>query len=317
MSARRAVIRADLAVLDHDAAAAVESGQRRQHRGAGGLDHRLGGQSRFELAEEARRRSPSLVTPARQADSEREAIVRLDAGRLRQYRLEASQREAGADQQHRCQSDLDDDEAKPERALQADGTPAAILERFSGIFADQVPRRQRTRQQSGDQACDEREGEDRQAENHGLIRPRHRGQLRGQHANRPDREDQSRHTTGECHHRAFDEHLPHQPCAGRANGRAHRHLAPAPGGLRQQQVRHVDARDQQDEGDRGHQHDERALHGAGDLFRQRRHVRAVAAAQLRILRLEVLADAIHLRARLRQRHLRLEPRIHGELMRGA
>ena len=101
--------------------------------------------------------APILVSRARQADTERQAIVGLDAGRLRQHGLEASQRQAGADEQQRRQRDLDDDQTESQRAPQADRTAAAFLERLGGIFAHQVPRRQRTRQQSGDEACDERE----------------------------------------------------------------------------------------------------------------------------------------------------------------
>ena len=90
--------------------------------------------------------------------------------------------------------------------------------------------------------------EDRQAEDHALIRPRDRRQLRREHAARdhtassnpatPPASAITAHSTSTCRiSRAR---------AG-ADRRAHRHLAPAPGRLRQQQVGHVDARDQQDE----------------------------------------------------------------------
>ena len=85
------------------------------------------GQARFELVEEARRRSAVLVARARQADPEREAIVGLDAGRLRQHGLEAPQREARADEQQRRQRHLDDDEAEAQRALEAHRTAAAFF----------------------------------------------------------------------------------------------------------------------------------------------------------------------------------------------
>ena len=130
MRARRAVIRADVAILDDDAAAPVEFSERREHRGAGHLDQRLRRQSGLELLEEPRRRGTVPIARARQANPEREAIIRLDAGRLREHRLETSQREAGADEQHRRQRDLDDDEAEKRNVRQAHRTTAAFLERL-------------------------------------------------------------------------------------------------------------------------------------------------------------------------------------------
>ena len=82
MRPRRPVIRADVAILDDDAAAPIESSERRQHGAAGHLDYRLRRQSGLELLEEPRRRSTVPIARARQADPEGEAIVRLDAGRL-------------------------------------------------------------------------------------------------------------------------------------------------------------------------------------------------------------------------------------------
>ena len=62
---------------------------------------------------------------------------------------------------------------------------------------------------------------------------------------------------GEREHEALGQQLPDDLPAGRAQRRAHRHLARPRGRARQHQVRDVRARDEQHQPDRAHQ-DERA-----------------------------------------------------------
>ena len=76
---------------------------------------------------------------------------------------------------------------------------------------------------------------------------------------------------------AFGQHLPRQPPAAGADGRAHRQLALPAHGARQQQVGDVDAGHQQDDAHRGHQHDERMPHVADDVLVQGDHGEGEAA----------------------------------------
>ena len=63
---------------------------------------------------------------------------------------------------------------------------------------------------------------------------------------------------------ALRKQLPHDPEAPRAHRRANRHFAPPVGAARQQQVRHVDARDQQQQAHRSEQDPQGVLNPAGE-----------------------------------------------------
>ena len=58
-------------------------------------------------------------------------------------------------------------------------------------------------------------------------------------------------------HQAFSKHLAHQPAAAGAKRRAHAELALARGAARQQQIRDVDAGNEQHERNRAHQREQR------------------------------------------------------------
>ena len=77
-----------------------------------------------------------------------------------------------------------------------------------------------------------------------------------------------------------------------------------PSAAREQQVADVRARDQQDQRDRGEQHQQRRPDVADDQLLQRNHRRAPAGVLLRILALEPRRDRVHLRLRPRQRRRR-------------
>ena len=111
---------------------------------------------------------------------------------------------------------------------------------------------------------------------------------------------------------ALGQRLPGEAQAAGAERRAYRHLALARRRFGEQQVGHVDARDEQHEGDRAEKGQEAVTHRRLELVAQRRHVRAVVAVGLGILLLKLRADPIHLRARAFERHAGLQPRVDAQ-----
>src|SRR4029450_11941731 len=98
MRARRPIVRTDDAILDDDAAAPVETAQRWERRGADLPNQRFSGQTRFERAKEARARLRVVVVGPLQSDPKRETLADVDAGVLREHRVEAAQHQPRADE---------------------------------------------------------------------------------------------------------------------------------------------------------------------------------------------------------------------------
>ena len=93
----------------------------------------------------------------------------------------------------------------------------------------------------------------------------------------------------------FDQRLRDQPAPPRAERRAHRHLALARGAAREQQVRQVDARHQQDHSDAAEQQQQRGTHAADRLVVQRHDRRADRAVGVAVLRRRAAARCPRLR----------------------
>jgi hypothetical protein len=87
-----------------------------------------------------------------------------------------------------------------------------------------------------------------------------------------------------------------------------------PGRPRQEQVRDVAARDQQDERDAGEEQNDRAAELLDDFAVQRLNVRAVAAAELRHLFFDAAGDGGHFRLRLRDRDAVAQSRHYPQVM---
>ena len=106
--------------------------------------------------------------------------------------------------------------------------------------------------------------------------------------------------------------------AAGAERRADRELAASAERSRQHEIRDVDADDQQHETDGAEQHEQRRAHVADE------RARAARGRQIRALRLVLgnasasrARDRAHLLARLLERHARLQPPDHVEVMRAA
>ena len=108
---------------------------------------------------------------------------------------------------------------------------------------------------------------------------------------------------------AFGQRLTDEPCAPGAKRCPDRHLAPASCGAREQEIGHVDARDEKHEADRAQQQEQAALQRAGQLFAKRHDPCAVPPVGVGILPRQLLSDAIHVCAGLFDRHPRFHPRV--------
>ena len=127
-------------------------------------------------------------------------------------------------------------------------------------------RRRQPEEQRRHDGQQQREGDDRQIETDRRQRRQARRIDARQHAQRGGGEPDPQHGADDGEHDAFGEQLPHQTLRRRAERRSHRHLAHARVAAHQQQVRHVDARDQQQEADRAHQQPHRGPQLAANLL---------------------------------------------------
>ena len=150
---------------------------------------------------------------------------------------------------------------------------------------------------------DERGRVDRDRAGAWRVRPGERGQQR----HRPDREQQSNQAAADGKDDALDQQLRGNPGAARADRGANRDLLLPADRARQQQVGHVGARDQQDEADRGDEHEQRLPHVLHREVVQGLRFGADAVVALGVLRRQPVGDHVELRLGGRQIDAVLEP----------
>ena len=160
----------------------------------------------------------------------------------------------------------------------------------------------------------EREGEHARIEPD-VVDAEHRYSLRRelpQELDAPLRHEQPARAAAEREEHALGQRLSGETQAAGAERRAYRHLALARRRFGEQQVGHVDARDEEHEGDGAEKGQEAVTHRRLQLVAQGRHVRAVVAVGLGILLLKLRADPIHLRPCAFERHAGLQPRVDAQ-----
>ncbi len=209
------------------------------------------------------------VAIAEQRRHERQQLFAADAEIELPQMLKRLQQQAAARQQHDGERRFDDDERMLEPVAAAAGAAAAAVAQsfLQGEPRAAESRRKSERQSGGD---GDRRGKRQHAPverqphgGHGLGHQR----LQKPHDRNRERESGDGAESGE--HQALDQKLRDQPAASCAERRAHRHFAAAHGSARHQQIRQVDARDQQDRRRRAEQHDQRRVRLARQLFPQR------------------------------------------------
>ena len=124
------------------------------------------------------------------------------------------------------------------------------------------------------------------------------------------RQQEAEKTAHRREHQRFDDELLEHAATTRAHGKSDGQLLATRESTRQEQIGDVRAGDEQDEGDRREQHDQRLADIADNQLLERNHGRAPAGVVLRILALETRGDDVELGARLRDGGVRLEPRDH-------
>ncbi len=177
-----------------------------------------------------------------------------------------------------------------------------------------MPRGQQAEEQAGADRQNEREGEHARIEPD-VVDAQHRHALRRELPQQLDAPLRHEHAAGAAAQReqdALGQRLSGETQAAGAERRAYRHLALARRRFGEQQVRHVDARDEQHEGDRAEKSQKAVTHRRLKLVAQGRHVRAVVTVGLGILLLKLRADPIHLGPRPLERHRRLQPRVDAQ-----
>ncbi len=132
------------------------------------------------------------------------------------------------------------------------------------------------------------------------------GQRRQDRPRAPLGEDRSHDPTRDREDHALGEKLPHDTPRARPESGADGEFPTPPGRARQQQVRHVGAGDQQHEADRSEQHEKDALDAADDVFLEGHEGDPRPLVRLRVRRLQVPRDPVHVRAGLLRGHPRAQ-----------
>ena len=112
---------------------------------------------------------------------------------------------------------------------------------------------------------------------------------------------------GEREQQAFGQQLTDDAAAACAEGASHQHFLLASERARQQQVRDVGARDQQDEADGADQDRDRLAYVAHDLLAQRDDAEgqaAVGGIEIRMVAAEARGERVHFRLGRSERRLR-------------
>ena len=221
------------------------------------------------VAEEPRLRCLRGISRFGQTDSERQHVRGPETGVDVRQPLEAADGEAGAGQQHEGQCHL----RRYQRAAQPPASAARsavapdVLQEHREVRPRRDDRRRGAEENAGDDGEEDAEGQNRPVHldvgGARQIGRRHRHQ--GAHA--PRAEQESGGAAGERQDHTLGQELADEAPAAGAERRAHRDLPVLVGRARQQQIRDVDARDQED-ADHGPEEDEERPPDLADHRRQ-------------------------------------------------
>ena len=240
---------------------------------------------------------------------ERHDSIRRESGIHACQLDQAAADERGAGEHDGGERDLRDDEpaAQAARAPRLAGT-AVLLERGAGPLAAGLERGDRAEEQRDEQR------DPRGERQHRGLQPDDRHlrhvfeQERGQRLDRPHRRHETDDAADRCDDHAFDQELAQDPPARRSQRGAGGDLARAAGRPREQQVRRVRARDQQEKADRRQRADEHRTDVSDDRVAQRPVLECNAGVRIRIGAGERRGDRVRFLLRHGQRHARPEAR---------
>ena len=132
------------------------------------------------------------------------------------------------------------------------------------------------------------------------------GQQREEPAEKPSGEQQTDRRADAGQRELFDQQLPDQLSTTRANRASDGELLAPRRAAHEQEIRDVDARDQEDHRDRAEQHEQRAPDIAHVVVLQRKHQHVPAGAALRVALRDVSGDGVDVRPRPLHRNAWLE-----------
>ena len=305
--------RLDRLLLDVEIQPRVEAAERQRGRHADALNAGHRAQALHQCVVERRRAAGIRVARSRQRQPRRRQMLGPEAGRHVDQPLEADQQQRRAGQQHERQRELGDDQRRSQ-AARADAAAAAarlFVQRHAHALIRRDHRRHDAEEHAGDRRQDERGAEHARIDADVRDARQARELRRQEHAKRgqrPRRDEQAGQTAREGDDDA---------AARRADRAANRQLTLTARCARQEQRRHVRARDEHHEADRGEQDEQRRAHVADQRIAQRSHARPVIPVLGRILLRQPRADHVQLFARLRHRDAGREPADHIEEMRAA
>ena len=171
-------------------------------------------------------------------------------------RHQAADQDAGANHQHDGERDFGDDQhtACDAGACTRGGPLAALPQAVAEADLRHVKRRRQSEEKARHQRHREREDQHHAVDSN-IADARERCGREGHEGQHPEpRQPDTQEARRQSEQRTFGEQLPDQSPARGADRGAHDHLARADAGARQEQVRHVGARDQEDHHDGAEQH---------------------------------------------------------------
>ncbi len=311
------------ALRPHAGAPAV-AGEDRDARGRDAVDAGHAGEAVFQFGQQGAR-ALGRIAVQRGRDPERHDVLGGDAQRHAAHVHQAFHEQAGRHEQGHRQRDLGRREEPPEaRGRARAGRLARLrLDRGDEIRPRALPRREQAEEESRAEGDDR--GEDEHPPVHGeLDRARGFGGENGANAlKRPARHHEARGAAGQGQQAGFEQELPHELPAARADGEPHGDFGLPGGRAGEEQVGHVGARDEQHERGDAEQQRERRDGLRVDLALAvrtgRDEDRLCAEALHRLIAhpgleagLDVVEDRVvrHVdrRARLLERRARLQPR---------
>ena len=259
-------------------------------------------------------REDGVVVPvelvARQRDGHRQQAVLVEPGLDPSGAQRAPDQQPPGQEQDERKRDFGRDENGDRTGMRSARRHAASVE--PGQPHAFGPRGPQGRRDAGDAGREDRAGQrgdqNRRVELHFLEQGQVRGHPRPRQLDGPRREQDPEQAGARGENRGLDEELPRDAPPRRTERRADRHFAAARDAARQEQRRHVRARDEQQHGGPGRQQQDAVAGTARHLLPQRHDPDFPAAVRLRVaLRLSA-RDAVHLGLRRREAHARLQLR---------
>ena len=247
------------------------------------------------------------VLRAGQTVFQSQQILRFETDLGLQQLAEAANEQAGGDQEQNGEGDLRDDETAA-HAIPASAAAAAASAFFQSglqLRPRHVQSGDETKQPSGENGDRERKEKNARIDGRVLRADKVLRQLE-QSPQAPVRQEHARAAAGQAEHGRFRQQLPNEPPSARAQRRPHRHFPLPREPAREQEIRQVRARDEENRSGRQKEQPEHRSHLTDDELLVEIDLHAAPGVLLRISGRELARDRIRFRLRLSQAGIRLQ-----------